>query len=1323
MTYYLLGGFAPIPVTNLLAQAPQFEAYGLAEGLSQEYVNALVKDRRGFLWIGTQDGLNRFDGYTFKHYRRHKKDPHGLPGNFINALALDSLGRIWVGTKNHGLAYGDPLTERFHRVVIEGLAANAHCNQLTVDPDGTVYAAFLSEGIVKISPRGDSLHRERLNFAATATPNITTLQAFPDFLLAGSREGALYYADRRLAKPEFQRLAPDFAGQKIHAFAAFRELVLIGTDAGVFYWRPGTPRVQKLRGLRLNGAYVYEMATDEEAAYFATDAGLFYASDFNGQDGFDRVRHYTSDGQSGLQSNLITQLLLEAETLWLGGNRLYYHDRRPPVFKSIASPLVANRVVYSLVVDGDRTWVGTGAGLLLVRGERVYAYGKAAGLPHSKVRHLAIDREGYLWVGTQKGVVLIDRDAFDPERPQLRDLPQHPVDSLRLGQPKVRDITVDAVGRVWIATLGKGLYRFVGTVAGEDFRFQHFAQRPGELGGLNTNVCYALTQDRGGRYWIGTEDGVNTLRLDTDGRAVEWASFRHSPEDRSSLSNNTVLSFCEDQRGNLWIGTLQGLNRYLPESNRFRVYDEEDGLSNAVVYAIVEAAGRLWLSTNAGIFAFDPETERFERYHSGDGLRNEEFTLGAATRDSLGQLYFGGGRGYDFFHPRDLAALNREGQLVFTDLKVGETARPMGDRLRLEHDEFPVYLQFSDLRYGPQKNATFRYQLSPGTAQWHQLGERRELQLLDLAPGDYELRVQGQTRGQSWSTPALAIALEVRPPWWRSRGMYLVYLLVSLGLLYGGYRLLLARHLQREETKKLQEIDALKSQLYTNITHEFRTPITVIKGLAKHLQEQLPERTSSAAFRTLDTIQHNSSRVLQLVNQLLDLARMEQRRFVLHYVQSDVAWYLERIVAQFSSYAAARGTTLTFYSETPRQLMDFDRDALQKVLGNLLSNALKNSEREDTVIVHLRVEGEEAPRLILKVKDTGRGIPAGEVARIFDPFYQAERGNGTLSEGSGIGLSLTRELVQLMGGTIAVESVEHQGSTFTVVLPIRNTAELERAPELLVDAFALRPPVALEATAPEAEAGEQEKKVILVVDDNEDIRSLLRLSLGEHYRVLTAGNGREGVAVAIEHLPDVVISDVMMSDTDGYELCAQLKANDKTNHIPIILLTAKATDQDRLRGLSRGADAFITKPFQQAELFIRIEELLKLRQLLYQKYATASAWDAVERSELEDQDAAFINRVLYHIEQQLDDPQLNAARLAQKLALSESQLYRKLKALTGSSTANFIRKVRLQKAKSLLQSTAATVSEIAYQTGFRSPSWFSRAFKQEFGYAPNEMRK
>ena len=452
---------------------------------------------------------------------------------------------------------------------------------------------------------------------------------------------------------------------------------------------------------------------------------------------------------------------------------------------------------------------------------------------------------------------------------------------------------------------------------------------------------------------------------------------------------------------------------------------------------------------------------------------------------------------------------------------------------------------------------------------------------------------------------------------------------------------------------------------------------------------------------------------------MLDLAKIDKHKMTLQPVQSDLVWYLKHMVSHFSSYAESKEIKLTFYSEEKELICDFDANAIQKIMSNLLSNAIKNCEKNDQIIVHLKTENDA---LSIKVKDSGKGISKEHLASIFDRFYQVENTTEYTEEGSGIGLTLTKELVHLMKGSIRVESEIHVGTTFEISLPVTNTAPKEALKEGLLDALITREASEDDFVKTEIQLS-NEDAIVLIVDDNKDILNLLHTALEQHYHVISATNGTLGIDMAIEHIPDVIISDIMMPETNGFELCKTLKSDERTSHIPIILLTAKASDQDKIRGLSNGADAFITKPFNKAELFVRIQELIKLRTLLYQKYSSASSWDAIPNKDLEDKDAAFMNKVLFYIEQHLEDASFNSMRLSRALNLSESQLYRKLKATTDASTAVFIRRVRLQKAKTLLQNSEYTVSEIAYQTGFNSPGWFSRAFKEEFGYAPNEIRK
>ncbi len=524
------------------------------------------------------------------------------------------------------------------------------------------------------------------------------------------------------------------------------------------------------------------------------------------------------------------------------------------------------------------------------------------------------------------------------------------------------------------------------------------------------------------------------------------------------------------------------------------------------------------------------------------------------------------------------------------------------------------------------------------------------------------------------------------------------------------------------ENLRLKEVNQLKSSLYTNITHEFRTPLTVILGMADSLKSTLEKEELGSTRKSLQMIKRNGNNLLRLVNEMLDLAKLESGNMEMQPVRADVVPFIKYLCESFQSMAKASQIDLTVYSEIDELVMDFDANKMTTIISNLLSNAIKFTRSGGKIVVHLKkIAKTSEDHFFMRVQDSGAGITEEAIPRIFDRFYQADGSSSRKGEGSGIGLALTKEFTELMGGTIEVNSSVGKGSEFNVQIPITNNAPK------MVD---VRPSTVLalydesEIPIPFEEAMESDIQLplLLIIEDNFDVAHYLKTCLQGKYEILHAADGIIGIETAFEKVPDIVICDVMMPGKDGYEVCATLKTDERTDHIPIIMLTAKVTVEDRITGLAHGADAYLAKPFNKVELFTRLNQLILLRKKMIQKLEQ-DGFGQFLKVKAENSEAKFLKRTVKIIHEEMSDHSFGSRHLARKLLLSESQIYRKLKAITGKSTAIFIRSVRLQRAKELIQTTKSTISEIAYDIGFNDPSWFSRAFKEEFGFSPSELSK
>lgn len=531
-----------------------------------------------------------------------------------------------------------------------------------------------------------------------------------------------------------------------------------------------------------------------------------------------------------------------------------------------------------------------------------------------------------------------------------------------------------------------------------------------------------------------------------------------------------------------------------------------------------------------------------------------------------------------------------------------------------------------------------------------------------------------------------------------------------------------SRRLAASERKKLEEINQLKNALFTNITHEFRTPLTVIKGMTDSVKSNIKKDTPEDIENSLEMIQRNSDSLLQLVNEMLDLSKIESGNMELQMVQSDVIPFLKYLSESFSSLAEENKINLTLYSEIDSLIMDFDSNKLTSILSNLLSNAIKFTPENGKIIVHInQINQKDQPHLFLKIKDSGIGISNEELPNIFNRFYQKDASTIRKHEGTGIGLALTKELVELMNGSIEVKSILDKGSEFSILIPVTRNAPLTSKMEVNTT------PTTSRANAPsklfeKANESNSELPLVLIIEDNMDVAHYLKTCLTNTYQTIHAVNGVEGIEMALEKIPDIIICDVMMPGKDGYEVCETLKTDERSDHIPIIILTAKVTTEDRLKGLSHGADAYLTKPFNKVELFTRLDQLVSLRKKLIDKIENDGFKNIIKKPS-KDPKLQFVQKVIKLIHEDISNSNFGSDDLAKKLLISESQLYRKIKAITEKSTAVFIRSIRLQHAKELLSTSNKTVSETAYEVGFNDPSWFSRAFKDEFGCAPSDISK
>jgi signal transduction histidine kinase/DNA-binding response OmpR family regulator/streptogramin lyase len=901
---------------------------------------------------------------------------------------------------------------------------------------------------------------------------------------------------------------------------------------------------------------------------------------------------------------------------------------------------------------------------------------------------------------------------------------------------KFQSMLKDEKGRFWFSTFGSGLFRW----NPETDELDHFQHNLLDPHSISSDELTALHEDRSGRIWVGTDArGLNLFRSDELG-------FQRFFDPDKGLE--TVSDILETVQGDLWLASFSGLVRFDPSTGTTEIINREQGLPNDQVASILEDdQGRLWVSTGYGMARIDPETRFVRAFDTMEGLPDNEIRL-ARFRDRNGQLHFGGRAGLVSFDPDRFRDSRYEPNIVITGIALSDTFLTVGhdtplerlphktEKIVLQHGQNDLSLSFAALDFGRPDQIQYRYKLEGLDERWRNPVAPRRASYTNLKSGTYVFKVQGTNRDRVWSTHEARIEIRILPPWWLTWWAYTLWVLALVLIVIGVLRQLVQRErlrakieLQRTEAAQLQELEQLKAKFLTNITHEFRTPLTMIKAPLLRLQSEQGESPDGR----INTMIRNADRLEHLIDQLLDLSRLEAGRLPLHWLQEDCFSFLREFVGGFVALADQRSLTLdTSIPEEP-EVVWFDADVVEKLAGNLISNAVKYTPEGGRVEVRVSLAEDvldtpipkvgrkrsarttgPARNLVVAIENSGSYIPPDKRRRVFDRFYQAAS-----TDGSGVGLALVKELIEWLGGTIVLDSSQEDGTCFTATIPV-----FLRDPE--IDPAAHTPPM-VSPEEEDAEAGQDgeddtayDEPRILVVEDNTDLRQFIREDFSPAYQVLTAEDGQAGLDIAIEEIPDLILSDVMMPVMDGFEMCRQLKEDERTSHIPIILLSARAEAENRHQGLRLGADDYVAKPFDVEDLRLRIGNLIEQRRKLARIYERKIAVLSPEAMPVSSADERFVAQLRTAIDENLDDPDFKIDSLCREVGMSRSQLHRKLKAVIGKSTSDFVRSHRIRRAANLFDGGYGNVTEVAYAVGFKNLSYFSKSFKEVYGVQPSE---
>ncbi|MEO7310466.1 MAG: ATP-binding protein [Chitinophagaceae bacterium] len=1355
----LLTIFAVMVWLVAAAQSKKAEPYWsitTAQGLSQGMVFDILQDKEGFIWVATKNGLNRYDGYSFKVFTNDPYNANSLSGNTLMKLLEDSKGRIWVGTEDAGLNIYNKKTGKFFRI--------SHSNSEPASLSGN-RIRFISEiqgdkFLVAADGAGFNIIDLPENFFETGAAPVVTRLALPGNaqvygigtdkdgrVWIGGMDGTVYQFGpidnslKRLANAQllnnghFTQDGSILINGNLFLLDGSKVIPLFDTDktpAGDLLFRPR----EKLWENHHREAYFYDVSKWEPGKPAVWDVKLPADS--------PRLVYPFIFDRSGI--------------LWSGsvGFGLRKYNAAASKFKAQMQGHSVRGIVP--VSPKDILLGDFGYGWLRLKNDSIEknAFGNIASV--TKIDNVIISKRGDYWIKS-------DDKGYFKYNPASGKLTPHPEIRYFYSAGDKQPMLEDSKGNIWFCGLGGAFTRInENTGLRDSFSINTDPAKPV----MAKAICTALYEDKQGIFWAGTQEGFAKITLDKAGNnkpQVKW--YYNNSINRNSLNYNHVSCFLDDPTDPgqyLWICTKGGgLNRLNKSTGDFFHLTTKEGLPDDVVYGILpDDAGNIWGSTNNGIFCLSAHSNSdssqwvFRNFTKAYGLQDDEFNTASYAKLPDGKLAFGGVNGINIFDPKEILAATFTPGVFITDILINNSPVVAGDKtgvlqhnieatqaITLNHLQDILTLEFSSLDFTAPSRNKYRYQLVGIDKTWVESGTRRTATYLHLPAGNYTFRVQGSNSQGIWSDKITELQITVLPPWWRSWWAYGVYLLlVGLGIrAYFKFTINRAKlrqqlHYEQLEATRVKELDTLKTRLYTNITHEFRTPLTVILGMAQQVKTE-PEKHLGNG---MEMIIRNGESLLKLVNEMLDLSKLESGKMALQSVQGDVVTFLRYIVESFHSLAESQHKHLHYLSDLDTLSVTYDPEKIRQIISNLLSNAIKFTPEKGNIYISVS-EGKAATdaggiTLVIKVKDTGNGIPAEQMERIFDRFYQADSSHTRNSEGTGIGLALTRELVKLMAGDISVKSPPtgaHRGTEFTVWLPMKKTMSAIPA-----QPFGDNQGTSQQVAAITLENGEvhenniNQRSLILLVEDNADVVAYTASCLPD-YRLAVGKDGMEGFDIATDLVPDLIITDVMMPFVDGFELCRKLKADERTSHIPIIMLTAKAGIESKIEGLEHGADAYLEKPFNKDELLTRIKKLLELRMLLQQFYLKKAGIAAGEQTDIPTlaepvvpvpakTEDAFVQKVREAIAAHLSDENFTVEQLCKLVFLSHSQLHRKLEAVTGYSPNRFIRMMRLTKAKEMMQQPNTSISTIALECGYSDAGYFSRVFKQEMGVTPNEWR-
>lgn len=1368
-TFYLLL-FCVSITSNAQKLDLKFNTIEYDENFPQSTISDITQSKKGFIWVGTDNGLLRYDGYNFLRYYTRDKEYGTISDNNINSIYEDSSENLWVGT-SHGVNLYNRNNNNFKIIdVLPTKGGRNYISSFVEDNQQNLWVGTFG-GIRKIDKKAQVLQ----NVFKTTNPKISNTKIFSLFfddrygILVGTNNG-LYSIDPNtgldLKLPDAILNNNSFNKHKILKITKDDEgdLWFATESEGVFTY---SEKSRKLINYRLEEKNKQSISSnnikdilpvDKNTVWFSTDDGLniFKKSTKT----FSRYHHSPILTKS-ISGNNVTSLLKDREgSVWIGtkiGSLNFFNEFNSSfinINESVNNSFgLNNSIINALASDTNNTfWAGTnGGGLnyLNYNTQTRTSYLIESSKGGNVIKALANKSQNLLLCGTLTGLY-----EFNKSKKTFRNI--------KISEKDVQVSTIAIDGETtWIGTDGDGLIKLSKNGSIKTYKKNDIENA------ISDNFILDIENSTDG-LWISTQFGLNYFNKETK----QFTKILKNNSE-NSLTNNTLTTLFTDSKDRLWIGLgYGGLQYYDKNNNKFYLINKEYGLTDGEIKSITEdSKGNLWLSANNSLFKiqvkdftlpFKKSNFKITTYGSKNGISIKRYSINSAEKVT-DKIVFGGTKGVVLFNPNKIIIPETKSKTVLTKLTINNKEVKYSENhtilkkdiseateITLNHNQTFIDIQFSSLSFINAENNKYAYKLEStfNNGNWQYIGAQNNINLAALKAGNYLLKLVSLNEEDKPNVKiAKSLKINILPPWWQTNWAYFIYILILLSVfvliinfIKSKIFIKQALLLEQTENERQKELYDMKLDFFTNISHEIRTPLTLIKGPIEDLLETAND--DGKIHKKLLTVKKNSDRLLKLINELLDFRKVESKNAKLYCEELDLVLFCYDIFESFKGLAIKKNIDYKFVMNSKEIPVFFDKNQMEKVIYNLLSNAFKFTKKSGKIVISIEETGEDNNWVEIKIKDNGIGIPKQSKNNVFKSFFQLDE-RGHKNTGSGIGLALSKTIVELHSGKLEIEDeIETWTKTVFKISLLKGKKHLKTLPLVhkkittdtpkSVSEDVIKPqiyaPEIIENSIQTINDDDEnddaifDKKTVLIIDDKKDIREFISDILAEEYKTISFSNAQSALNFMENEIPDIIICDVMMPEINGFEFCEKIKTNEATNHIPIILLTAKTSTESRIDGLTIGADAYITKPFSTKVLKLNIINLLSAKEILRQKFSGSFIVDS-NLDKLEVQDEVFIKKLMKIIEENIENPDFDVSRLVSEIGMSRTVLYKKVKALTDLSVASLIKQIRLKKASEILLKTNYNVSEIAYLVGFNDRKHFSKEFRKMFSLSPSEYRK